>query len=82
MMPMLAMGDGELSATGLEMPSATVVTVNLLKAKKLPGPRIESPSEIMTIVSGCPMERSTAQAYAWLILWLEEDYGCGPVEGL
>jgi amidase len=70
-----AMGDGELSATGLEMPSATVVTVNLLKVKKLPSPRIESASEIMAVASGCPMERSTAQAYAWLILWLEEDYG-------
>ena len=70
-----AMGDGELSATGLEMASATVVTVDLLKTKKLPAPRIQSPSEIMTVASGCPMERSIAQAYAWLILWLEEEYG-------
>src|SRR5262249_32414606 len=70
-----AMGDGELSATGLEMPSATIVKVDLLKTKRLPAPRIQSPSEIITVASGCPMERSTAQAYAWLILWLEEEYG-------
>jgi acetamidase/formamidase len=70
-----AMGHGELSGTGLEMASETLVTVNLLKAKKLVGPRIESPSEIMTVVSGCPMERSAAQAYAWLILWMEEEFG-------
>ena len=70
-----AMGHGELSATGLEMPAETVITVNLLKEKRLPGPRIESPAEIMTIVSGCPMERSTAQAYAYLILWMEAEYG-------
>jgi acetamidase/formamidase len=70
-----AMGQGELSATGLEMPSETIITVTLLKNHPLPGPRIESPGEIMTVASGCPMERSLAQAYAWLILWMEADYG-------
>jgi len=70
-----AMGHGELSATGLEMPSETTVTVDLLKQKKLAGPRIESPTEIMCVVSGCPMERSIAEAYARLILWMEADYG-------
>ncbi|MEZ6061938.1 MAG: hypothetical protein R3C19_16455 [Planctomycetaceae bacterium] len=29
----------------------------------------------MTIATGCPMERSVAQAFAWLILWMESDYG-------
>lgn len=70
-----AMGHGELSATGLEMPAETQITVNLLKGKKLNGPRIETPEEIMTVVTGCPMERSIAQAYAELILWMEQDYG-------
>src|SRR5437773_12068229 len=69
------MGHGELSASGLEMPAETTITVNLLKGKKIPGPRIESPTEIMTVVSGCPMERSIAEASARLILWLEADYG-------
>jgi len=70
-----AMGHGELSASGLEMPAETTITVNLLTAKKIPGPRIESPTEIMTVVSGCPMERSIAEASARLIQWLEADYG-------
>ena len=74
-----AMGHGELSATGLEMAAETTITVELLKAKPestpLPGPRIETPTEIMTVASGCPMERSIAEAYARLILWLESDYG-------
>ena len=70
-----AMGHGELSASGLEMPAESTITVNLLKGKKIPGPRIESPTEIMTVVSGCPMERSIAEASARLILWLEADYG-------
>ncbi len=70
-----AMGHGELSATGLEMPAESTITVDLVKGKKIPGPRIESPTEIMTVAGGCPMERSIAQAMAWLILWLEEEYG-------
>ena len=70
-----AMGHGELSASGLEMPSETVITVHLIKNKKIPAPRIESPTEIMTIATECPMEHSTAQAYAWLILWMEEEFG-------
>jgi amidase len=70
-----AMGHGELSASGLEMPSHTTITVNLIKGKKIPGPRIESPTEIMTIATGCPMERATAEAYARLIQWMESDHG-------
>jgi len=70
-----AMGHGELSASGLEMPAETVITVELVKNKRLAGPRIEAPDEIMTIATGCPMERATAEAYARLILWMEEEYG-------
>ena len=69
------MGHGELSASGLEMPSHTTITVGVIKHKKIPAPRIESSDEIMTIATGNPMERSIAQAYAWLILWMEEEYG-------
>lgn len=70
-----AMGHGELSATGLEMPAETTIRVDLLKGKRLTWPRIESPTEIMTIVSGTPMERSIAQAYALLSLWMETEHG-------
>jgi acetamidase/formamidase len=70
-----AMGHGELSATGLEMPAETILSVNLLKGRRIPGPRIESPTEIMTVVSGCPMERSIAEAFAMLILWMEAEHG-------
>jgi len=70
-----AMGHGELSASGLEMPAHTTLTINLLKDKKVPAPRIETPDEIMTIATGCPMERSIAQAYAWLALWMETEHG-------
>jgi amidase len=70
-----AMGHGELSATGLEMAAETTITVELRKSKPLVGPRIETPDEIVTVATGCPMERSIAEAYAQLILWMEADYG-------
>jgi acetamidase/formamidase len=70
-----AMGHGELSATGLEMASETTITVDLIAGKQLAGPRIESPNEIVTVATGSPMERAIAEAYARLILWMEEDFG-------
>jgi acetamidase/formamidase len=70
-----AMGHGELSATGLEMAAISTVTIDLIRTANLAGPRITSPHEIMTVVSGTPMERSIAEAYARLILWMEESYG-------
>lgn len=70
-----AMGHGELSASGLEMPSETTITVDLVKGKKIAWPRIEGPEEIMVVVSGSPMERSIAEGYAQLILWMEAEFG-------
>ncbi len=70
-----AMGHGELSASGLEMPAESIVTVRVVKGKKIPGVRIETAEQIMTVATGCPMERASAEAFARLILWMEADYG-------
>lgn len=70
-----AMGHGELSATGLEMPGETTITVHLVKSARLAWPRVENADEILVIASGAPMERSIATAYAQLILWMESSYG-------
>jgi acetamidase/formamidase len=70
-----AMGHGELSASGLEMPAETEITVGLKKGWTIPGPRIESADEIVCVSSATPLERGIAQAYAWLILWMEQEYG-------
>jgi len=70
-----AMGHGELTASGLEMPAISTITVNLIKNQQISSPRIEAPHEIIAIATGAPVERSIAQAYALLILWMEEQYG-------
>ncbi len=70
-----AMGHGELSASGLEMPATSRLKVEVLPQKKITHPRIEGPDFIMAIATGNPMERSFAEASARLILWMEEEYG-------
>ena len=76
-----AQGDGELCMTALEMPATVTITVDLLKGKSIPRPRIRSPHEIMAVATGTPMERSVARAYADLVLWMEDDYGIPRWEG-
>jgi amidase len=76
-----AQGDGELCMTALEMPATVTITVDLLKGKSTPRPRIRSPQEIMAVATGTPMERSVARAYADLILWMEDEYGIPRWEG-
>lgn len=68
------MGHGELSASGLEMPARSVIRVNLVKDAHLPGVRIETADEIMSVATGTPMERSIAEGYARLIQWMESEY--------
>lgn len=70
-----AMGHGELSASGLEMPAETRITVDLLKGQTIVGPRVETPDEIMAVATGLPMERASAEAFSRLILWMEQDFG-------
>jgi acetamidase/formamidase len=70
-----AMGHGELSATGLEMASISRIRVELVKGGAPPGPRIESPAQIMAVAAMVPLERSIAQAFARLILWMESNFG-------
>lgn len=70
-----AMGQGELSASGLEMPARSVVRVDLLPGKTIPAVRIETPTHLLAVATGCPAERSIAHAFSLLILWLESDFG-------
>ena len=68
-------GHGELCGTALEMPAVVTITVDLIKGKAIQRPRIRSSREMMAVATGTPMEASVRQAYADLILWMEEEYG-------
>lgn len=70
-----AQGHGELCGTALEMPAVVTITVDLIKGKAIPRPRIRSQEELMAVATGTPMEASVRQAFADLILWMEEEFG-------
>jgi len=75
-------GEGELCGTAMEMPATITVKIDLVKGKTIQRPRIRSHDEIMTVATGRPMERSVNQAYADLILWMEEEFGVPRWDGL
>jgi len=68
-------GDGEICGTAIEIPSIVTMKIDLIKKKKIDWPRIESPSEIMTVCSARPLEDAVRLAFLELIKWLQEDYG-------
>jgi amidase len=70
-----AMGHGELSATGLEMAANTTITVNLNPQPRLKGVRVSNPDYLMCVATHGSHERAIAEAYARLILWMEDSYG-------
>jgi amidase len=65
-------GDGELCGVALEITARVTVTFDLIKARPIAWPRIESPDELMTVGSARPMEDAARIAYAELVVWLEE----------
>ncbi|MGH2460408.1 MAG: acetamidase/formamidase family protein [Chloroflexota bacterium] len=65
-------GDGELCGVALEITAKVTLTFDLIKAKPIAWPRIESPNELMAVGSARPMEDAARIAYAELIGWLVE----------
>lgn len=70
-----AMGHGELSATGLETPAESRITVDLIRDRSIPSPRIVTPDELVAVATAGNLERAIAQATSYLILWMEAEYG-------
>jgi amidase len=70
-----AMGHGELSATGLEMAAWTTISVDIVRGSRLTGIRIANPRFRMCVSTQGSTERAIAEAYARLILWMEQDNG-------
>jgi acetamidase/formamidase len=68
-------GHGEVCGTGVEVPARVTVKFNVLKGKRIEWPRIESPSEIMTVCSARPLEDAARLAVRELVKWLVADYG-------
>ena len=68
-------GQGELCGVALEITSRVTVVFEVIKARAIEWPRIESEEAIMVVGSARPMEDAARIANTELILWLEHEYG-------
>ncbi len=74
--------DGEPTGTGIETTMDVEFTVNLIKAAKLTGPRVETADEIISIGSqpefASALDNGLKIATTDMVDWLTKDYGLEP----
>jgi acetamidase/formamidase len=76
-----AQGDGEVCGVAVEVPTRGVLTVEVMKGRKLETPRVESSEYLMSVGSARPMEDAARIAFHDLLMWLETDYGLDRLVG-
>ena len=70
-----AQGDAEVCGVAAEVPTTGTFTVDLIKGRGAPTPRIESDEFLMSVGSARPMEDAARIAFYDLVTWLASDYG-------
>jgi len=73
-----AMGDGEITGVAVEMPAEIRIRIGLHKGLKLSWPRVETESELVSIVAatgGRELRQAVVEAYLLLSTWISEEYG-------
>jgi len=68
-------GDGETSQYALETSMEVEFTVELIKGKAIGMPRVESPTQIMTLGQAGSLDDALRAATAGMVQWLQQDYG-------
>jgi amidase len=74
------MGDGEVCGTGIESGAEVTIRLDLLRDFPLERPRIESPTEIMTVASAEGLGEAIKIALQDMVNWLQRDKGLSPEE--
>jgi len=72
------MADGEIGVSGLEVSGSVIVTVDVIKGKKLPLPMIQNDNHIMTITSHEDLDIAVEMAVANMVSYLTETEGFAP----
>lgn len=75
-----AQGQGELCGVALEIAAKGTFRFDVIKNQAIAWPRIESPTELMSVGSARPMEDAARIAYHDLIAWIVRDYGFDPLD--
>ncbi|MEI9850196.1 MAG: acetamidase/formamidase family protein [Sphingomonas sp.] len=68
-------GDGETSQYALETSMEVEFSVEIVKRRAIPMPRVESPAEIMVLGQAGSLDEALKGASTGMILWLRQDYG-------
>jgi len=75
-----AQGDGELNGNALETSMDVEVTVDVIPAKRIPGPRVESATHLMAVGLGGSLDDAFRDATANMAEWLTGEYKLTPSE--
>ncbi|PZC51275.1 MAG: Acetamidase/formamidase [Chloroflexi bacterium] len=70
-----AQGDAEVCGSAIEIPTTGTFSVEVIKGRATPTPRVENDEYLMSIGSARPMEDAARIAFYDLITWLSEEYG-------
>lgn len=68
-------GDMEFSNVAAETRAEVTLSVDVIPGKKIPYPRIETPSSLISLYNSRPLEHALTRAAFILMEWLVEEYG-------
>jgi amidase len=73
-------GDTEFTGTAAETKATVRLRLDLVKDKRIPGPRIDKPSSLIAVHAEKPLELAVETATVRLMDWLISDYGVSAVD--
>lgn len=75
-----AMGDGEIIGTAIEGAMNVDLTVDLIKNRETPWPRIENADWMMSVGAARPLEDAARVAFRDMVRWVEEKTGLSEMD--
>jgi acetamidase/formamidase len=68
-------GDTEFSSTAAEARAEVTLSVGVIPHKRIPYPRIETPTSLIALYNSRPLEHAVTKAAFLLMEWLVEEHG-------
>jgi acetamidase/formamidase len=75
-----AMGDGEIMGTAIEGAMNVELTVDLIKKRQTPWPRIENADWMMSLGAARPLEDAARIAFKDMVRWVQEKTGVAELD--
>lgn len=75
-----AMGDGEIMGTAIEGAMNVEITVDLIKHRETPWPRIENDEWLMSVGAARPLEDAARVAFKDMLRWVQEKTGLSELD--